>query len=106
MLQDASLEIHALEAMINGLKKKQTIYQTLRTLCEENKKTNTRTFVYAQDAAQIIGCTVSLLAAQRHRKTGPIFYKIGGRVQYDLADLLDYIDSCKKSGVFKERSHQ
>lgn len=101
-LNDIGASLENLEALVETLKRKQNTFKTFREICEENKRTGTKTFVDEVEAAKIIGCAASLLANKRHKGTGPHFFKVAGRIRYDLADLLDYIDSCKNSCTCKK----
>ncbi len=44
-------------------------------------------FLRAKEAARYLGVSVSMLQRHRHNGTGPVYFKIGGRVLYRLADL-------------------
>ncbi|MBM4542416.1 helix-turn-helix domain-containing protein [Rhodococcus hoagii] len=49
----------------------------------------------AREAAEYLGLTTKSLANQRSAGKGPAWYKIGGRVWYDLRDLDMYVARCK-----------
>jgi hypothetical protein len=95
-MQDIQQEIQSLNALLENAKRKLEIFKEFRNLSEESKRTNARIFVTPEEASQIIGCQPSLLDNQRHKKNGPPFFKIRGRIAYDLIDILDYIDACKR----------
>jgi hypothetical protein len=47
-------------------------------------------------AAEFLGLTPNTLMAWRSRKLpGPAYIKVGGRVKYDVRDLLAYLESRK-----------
>ncbi|MGB3360808.1 helix-turn-helix transcriptional regulator [Rhodococcus qingshengii] len=46
-------------------------------------------------AAEFLGYTTKTLANMRSLGEGPAWYKIGGRVWYDVADLIAYVDRCR-----------
>ena len=48
------------------------------------------------EAAEFLGLTPNTLMAWRSRKLpGPAWIKVGGRVKYDVRDLLAYLESRK-----------
>ena len=48
------------------------------------------------EAAEFLGLTANTLMAWRSRKQpGPAYIKVGGRVKYDVRDLLAYLESRK-----------
>jgi hypothetical protein len=48
------------------------------------------------EAAEFIGLTPNTLMAWRSRKLpGPAYIKVGGRVKYDVRDLVAYLESRK-----------
>lgn len=49
----------------------------------------------AAEAAEFLGYSTKTMSNMRGVSTGPDWYKIGGRVWYDLADLVAYVDKCK-----------
>ena len=49
----------------------------------------------AVKAAEYLGITSKSLSNQRAKGTGPVSYKIGGRVWYDVRDLDTYIARCR-----------
>lgn len=49
-------------------------------------------------AAEFLGLTPNTLMAWRSRKLpGPAYIKVGGRVKYDVRDLLAYLESRRVS---------
>ena len=51
------------------------------------------------EAAEFLGLTANTLMAWRSRKQpGPTYIKVGGRVKYDVRDLLAYLESRKRGG--------
>ena len=78
-LTNIGTSLETLEALVETLKRKQATFKTFREICEDNKRTGTKTFVDEAEAAKIIGCAASLLANKRHKGTGPQFFKIAGR---------------------------
>lgn len=51
--------------------------------------------VPAAQAAEYLDLTTKTLANKRSAGTGPAWYKIGGRVWYDVRDLDMYVARCK-----------
>ena len=50
------------------------------------------------EAAEFLGLTPNTLMAWRSRRLpGPAYIKVGGRVKYDVRDLLAYLESRKVS---------
>jgi hypothetical protein len=43
--------------------------------------------------AEVIGCTVAKVRADRHKGTGCPYYKIGRMVRYDLSEVQSWIAS-------------
>lgn len=56
---------------------------------------NGKTYVATPNAAQILCKSDKCLAAWRTRKIGPAYHRIGGRVMYDLDDIVDFINGSK-----------
>ena len=52
-------------------------------------------FYRAADPELRVFGTEGVLAVQRHRGTGPPFYRVGGKVLYRGADLNEYLASCR-----------
>lgn len=48
-------------------------------------------FLTAKQAANLTGFTVEGLRKWRREKRGPRYYKVGRRVLYDKADLVEFI---------------
>ena len=52
-------------------------------------------FVNEKEHAKIRKCSVSTLRQERHRGTGPAYYKINRLVLYKKTEILDFIENCK-----------
>lgn len=50
-------------------------------------------FVRPERAAEILSVKLSTLERWRSNGTGPQYYMIGGQCRYDMADLVEYIES-------------
>lgn len=96
MIKDNNEKISELEALVGVLKQKSMIYNDLKKIAEESKKNGYQTLVFAKDAAKILECSEAYLNSRRFRRLKPIFYKEAGKIKYDVSDLLDYINECKK----------
>jgi hypothetical protein len=53
-------------------------------------------------AAQILGCSASLLRKWRLFGDGPAYYKLGRLVRYSEADLIEFIKSSRVAGTSQE----
>ena len=95
MLNLEKVDIHSLESILDKVQKTHQFFSTLREIAAKNKQSKVPTFLSKEDTASILGVTCSHLGVLRHRKKGPHFSKVGGAIYYEVADLLDYIDSCK-----------
>lgn len=49
----------------------------------------------AKETARYLGVTVSFLDHDRAREDRIPFVKLGGRIRYDPADVIAYLDRCK-----------
>lgn len=58
-----------------------------------------RIFLNTEGAAQVLGQTVRWLEADRIGKQLVPFYKIGGAVKYELRELHEFLESCKRGGA-------
>jgi hypothetical protein len=54
---------------------------------------NGKTYVGRPECAQIICKSEKCLAAWATRKVGPAYHRIGGRVMYDLDDIVAFINA-------------
>lgn len=58
-----------------------------------------------QEAAELLGIKPGTLRVWRHKGQqgkgphGPKFYKVGGKVYYDRADVLAWLESCCREPV-------
>jgi len=52
-------------------------------------------FVTTEEAARILHKTPQTLRNDRHHRRGPIYYKLGKKVFYELSDLYHYLESKK-----------
>ncbi len=54
-------------------------------------------FMWPKEVAHLFGMSEAALANKRSRGTGgPAWYKFGGKVRYDRADVERYIESCRR----------
>lgn len=53
--------------------------------------------VHAPAAAYVLGITVKTLRNRTAQRQEPAPYKLCGTVQWELADLIHYVDRCKKA---------
>ena len=95
MLDLEKIDVNSLENILEKVQKIHRFFKTLREIAEENKKTHTPSFLSKEETAMILGITPSHLAVLRHRGKGPKFLKVGHCIYYDVADVLDYINSCR-----------
>jgi len=51
-------------------------------------------FISEEEASKVLGRPVATIRYWRHTGSGPRYYKIGRRVAYVRADLIDYMLSC------------
>jgi len=57
-------------------------------------------FLNEHEAAQILSIKVEEVRLRRRgKRRPPHYYKIGDHVRYSLLDLLEYIESCKRSST-------
>ena len=49
-------------------------------------------FVTPAQAAVITNISLKKLEAMRHHRTGPKFYRVGGRIHYRVADLRSFVE--------------
>lgn len=61
-------------------------------------------FLNEHEAAQILSITVEEIRTRRRDGRLPCFYKIGEHIRYSLLDLLEYIESCKRSSTSQSKS--
>lgn len=54
-----------------------------------------REYILPKEAAEILHTTESGLAHLRSRNTGPVYYKVGGRVFYKKSDIVDLFEKSK-----------
>jgi len=47
-----------------------------------------------EEAAPILGFTVSTLRKRRWERKPPAFLKVGRKIRYRLSDLQEYLDAC------------
>lgn len=99
-------EIDSLNTLLEDAKKKLAIYQELRILADESRKSNSHIFLTPEEVTTLIGGEVSLLDNKRHKSNGVPYFKINGLILYDLADILDYIDSCKYHSTAEYKAAQ
>lgn len=52
-----------------------------------------KTYIGQPECAQILCCSVKCLEAWRTKKTGPAYHRIGGRVMFDLDDIVAFINA-------------
>lgn len=102
MLNLEKVDIGSLESILNKVQKTHHFFKALREIAEENRKTQTPTFLSQEDVSVILGFTCSHLAILRHRGTGPTFRKVGKSISYDIADLFNYIDSCRHASTAED----
>lgn len=64
-----------------------------------------RRFLRTPDANEYLGLPSRTLEKRRTYGTGPTYRKLGGRVVYDLADLLSWADSGLRASI-SEPAHR
>ena len=64
-----------------------------------------RRFLRTPEASEYLGLSSRTLEKRRTYGTGPTYRKLGGRVVYDLADLLSWADSGLKASI-SEPAHR
>lgn len=52
-----------------------------------------RVLINEKEACALMGYKEGALRVRRVRKQPPVYYKIGGKVMYDIDDIKDYIES-------------
>jgi hypothetical protein len=51
-----------------------------------------KTYIGQPECAQILCCSVKCLEAWRTKKIGPAYHRIGGRVMFDLDDIVAFVN--------------
>ena len=62
----------------------------------------------AVEAAEFLGLSVQTLANWRHRRTGPPYIKIGGRIVYRWPDLNEFLEKYRidpESNQLSNKTH-
>lgn len=54
---------------------------------------NNKKMLNETQAAEMIGLKVNTMRTRRARKQAPIYFKIGGKVYYDVKDLKEFMES-------------
>ena len=54
-----------------------------------------RVLLTTEQAAEFLGKSVSAMTIDRCRCTGPVYYKLGRSVRYDIEDLEAWLESCR-----------
>ena len=70
-------------------------------MSENNKKLLNET-----QAAEMLGLAVNTMRTRRARKKGPIYFKVGYKVYYDLKDLQDFIQNGKVMPTYQGKKDE
>jgi hypothetical protein len=99
MLDFEKIDLNSLNTILDKVKKVNHFFKALREIADENRRTNTPSFLSPEDVSTILGMTAPHLGVLRCRGKGPKFMKIGHAICYDVADVLDYINSCRRDSA-------
>ncbi|AFL89423.1 hypothetical protein Terro_3203 [Terriglobus roseus DSM 18391] len=64
----------------------------VKTEKSHSKTLSTLQLVTETEAARLLATPPGTLRYWRHQGKGPNFVRLGGRVKYDLVEVIDYVD--------------